>query len=341
MSDYSLIDKDKATQNEIITKCKNDKEFLGKVIEQNENLIWYTVHKLFGSVNAVSNKYNIEKDDIYQLGCVGFIKAVKAFDPSKGNKFSTLAVPVIYREIKCFLRDYSGLIKPTRTASEILYKIAKLQNEHPESEYLSNDEIASILKTSKENIDKAISLNKNVVFIQDVYEFNMNRHSSRPDDPLENIKSDYSLEDAAIDEIESEVLIDKILEKLNETEKKVFSLKFAKEVNHTDMAQELGIREIKVSRILRKIRAITKKVIASSASEQEASKKTKRKRISKYIEYMQVVKSVFKNDSNASIQDLKEALLNANLELGCTPAATIYYIKRIALKSMRKSEEEQ
>ncbi|MGI5979719.1 MAG: sigma-70 family RNA polymerase sigma factor, partial [Oscillospiraceae bacterium] len=86
-----------------------DREAAQRLIEDNSGLIWSIARRFFGR--------GVEADDLYQLGCVGFLKAVEGFDESFGTQFSTYAVPKISGEIRRFLRD-DGAVKVSRGVKE-------------------------------------------------------------------------------------------------------------------------------------------------------------------------------------------------------------------------------
>ena len=79
------------------------------MLEENNGLIWSVVRRYYGR--------GVEPDDLYQLGCLGFLKAVRGFDPAFGTQFSTYAVPKIAGEIRRFLRD-DGAVKVSRGLKE-------------------------------------------------------------------------------------------------------------------------------------------------------------------------------------------------------------------------------
>jgi RNA polymerase sporulation-specific sigma factor len=103
-----------------IDKCKTDSDYLGEAVVANENLIWHSIHKYVGKPEALARNNGIEKDDIFQLGRMGFIKAMKAFDTTRGIKFSSFAVTAIVREVRCFIRDSASIIRLSRTAHSLL-----------------------------------------------------------------------------------------------------------------------------------------------------------------------------------------------------------------------------
>ena len=99
-----------------IEKAQNgDKEELSKLVENNQGLIWSIVKRFLGR--------GYDKEDIYQIGCLGFIKAVKRFNFEFDVKLSTYAVPYILGEIKKFLRD-DGPVKVSRSLRELNVKIS-------------------------------------------------------------------------------------------------------------------------------------------------------------------------------------------------------------------------
>ena len=114
---------------ENIERCKVDESYLGDVLLVNEDLIWHSVHKYIGKPEVIIANNCIDKDDILQLGRLGFIKSIYAFETSRGIKFSSFSVTAIVREIRCFLRDSGSIIRPTRTANELIHKINRIDKE--------------------------------------------------------------------------------------------------------------------------------------------------------------------------------------------------------------------
>ena len=104
-----------------------------------------------------------ETEDLYQIGCMGFIKSIKRFDTSYDVKLSTYAVPYILGEIKKFIRD-DGIIKVSRSIKELNIKISKLEEEHlrKTGENISLKEIEKILHISKEEIIVALEARRPV-----------------------------------------------------------------------------------------------------------------------------------------------------------------------------------
>ena len=100
--------------------ASGDRDAEARLIEDNSGLIWSIVRRYYGR--------GTEPDDLYQLACVGFIKAVRGFDVSLGNEFSTYAVPKIAGEIRRFLRD-DGAVMVSRAVKERAVRVRRLQSD--------------------------------------------------------------------------------------------------------------------------------------------------------------------------------------------------------------------
>ena len=94
---------------------------MGRLVENNKGLIWNIVKRFTGR--------GYETEDLYQIGCMGFIKAMKRFDTSFEVQVSTYAVPYILGEIKRYIRD-DGMIKVSRSTKELAIKILELQKQY-------------------------------------------------------------------------------------------------------------------------------------------------------------------------------------------------------------------
>lgn len=123
--------------NTIIEAQNGDKDAMTKLVEENKGLIWSIVKRFS------QRGYDIE--DIYQIGCMGFVKSIRRFNAEYEVRLSTYAVPYILGEIKRFLRD-DGPIKVSRSLKELNIKIVELQKEH-----LKNNNEELTLRTSFKN----------------------------------------------------------------------------------------------------------------------------------------------------------------------------------------------
>ena len=106
--------------NEIEKAQKGDKDAMAFLVEKNQGLIWSIVKRFTGR--------GYETEDLYQIGCIGFIKSIRNFDIQFEVKLSTYAVPYILGEIKRFLRD-DGPVKISRSLKDLNRKICELQKE--------------------------------------------------------------------------------------------------------------------------------------------------------------------------------------------------------------------
>lgn len=214
-----------------------NEEAMTELIENNKGLIWNIV-KRFGG-----RGYEIE--DIYQIGCMGFIKAIKRFDTSFEVQVSTYAVPYILGEIKRFIRD-DGIVKVSRSTKELAMKILELQKEYlnKTGEEISITTISKTLKVPKEEITYALDSLRPV---SSIYE-----ESSNGDDSRSIIDKIGTGKDEA-GGVVNKIAIKQLIDNLNTREKEIILLRFYKEKTQSEVAKVLGITQVQVSRIEKKI----------------------------------------------------------------------------------------
>ena len=123
---------------EILIKKALDGDIYARteIVEKNIGLVWSVVKKFSGR--------GVESEDLFQIGCIGLIKAIDKFDTSFNVKFSTYAVPMIMGEIKRFLRD-DGIIKVSRSLKELAININDVRIKNPDKDY-TIEELAEILE---------------------------------------------------------------------------------------------------------------------------------------------------------------------------------------------------
>ncbi|UZQ84132.1 RNA polymerase sporulation sigma factor SigF [Thermoanaerobacter sp. RKWS2] len=215
---------------------KNDKESLEKLILENSGLIWSIVKKF-------SNR-RYELEDLYQIGCIGFVKAIQKFDESYNVKLSTYAVPIIMGEIKRFLRD-DGLIKVSRSLKELSTKAFYVK------EILSNElnreptinEIAERLNVSPEEIAMAF---ESAATAESLYD---NATHDEDDRLLIEMVSE---EEKEVD-IDDKLALQMVINKLKPREKQIIFLRYFKDMTQMEVASVLGISQVQVSRIEKKV----------------------------------------------------------------------------------------
>ena len=227
---------------DLIKKAQNgDQNAKTILIEENSPLVKSVIKKF-------QNK-NIEYDDLYQLGCVGFLKAVNNFKPDFNVKFSTYVVPMIIGEIKRFLRD-DGAIKVSRAV--------KTQNRHI-MKYIEDYKKQNQKKPSLAEIANHFNLEQQeLIFIMDSSKMPISIYT-----PLESEDNGLLLIDRYIQNDESEIIMDKILLKqalnsLDEPSKKIVLLRFFRDKTQSEIAQTLNISQVQVSRLENKILSLIK-----------------------------------------------------------------------------------
>lgn len=213
-------------------------------LEAKDKLIQGNFPLIKSIVKNYQNK-GVDYDDLYQIGCVGFLKAINNFDEKFEVKFSTYAVPMIAGEIKRFLRD-DGSIKVSRAIKTLWLKIKsfleeyeKNHNETPTIEY-----IAEKLEVAPEDVVYAMDASKSLVSLNAQID--------------ENSNNSQSVIDRVIEDDKSEILIDKLLLKeailsLPEREKKIILLRYFRGKTQSEVAELLGVSQVQVSRLETKI----------------------------------------------------------------------------------------
>ena len=183
----------------------------------------------------------VELDDLYQLGCVGFIKAVQGFDPEYGTQFSTYAVPKIAGEIRRFLRDDGG-VKVSRGVKEraAQIKAARARLEQSLGREPALSELAAETGLEPEEIAVAETATGQIE--------SLSRESGEDGFTLEQILGDYTQEERMLEH----VALREAIGKLSEREKSVISLRFYHGMTQERAAKVLGVSQVQVSRIERR-----------------------------------------------------------------------------------------
>ena len=225
----------------IIERAQNgSKEDMTKLIEDNSRLVWSIVRRFNG------RGYDIE--DLYQIGSIGLIKAIQRFDTSFEVRLSTYAVPYILGKIKRFIRD-DGPIKISRSIKELNIKIIELQKEYLNKygKEITLEQLAKELKTSKEDIAMALDSARPVNSIEDSqYRDNKTDKTISLIDQLSSGKDEEN-------EITNRITIKKLISELKDNEKEVILLRYYKGKTQMQVAKILGITQVQVSRIERKV----------------------------------------------------------------------------------------
>ena len=225
-------------ETEDIIKAQNkSEEALSKLIEANTGLIWSIVKRFSGRGYA--------GEDLYQIGCIGMIKAIQRFDTSYNVRISTYAVPYILGEIKRFIRD-DGPIKISRSIKELATKINELQrqNINKTGEELQIGELAEKLGVTKEEIVVALDAIRRPESIdEEVYD------EANGETKISKISTNKDEAGSIINKL----CVQELINELNEREKKIIILRYFKGKTQTEVAERLGITQVQVSRLEKKI----------------------------------------------------------------------------------------
>ena len=220
--------------HDLIDKAKNgDKAAAEKLIEANTGLIWSIARRYFGC--------GIDSDDLYQLGCLGFIKAVQSFDTEYGTQFSTYAVPKISGEIRRFIRD-DGAVKVSRSMKERAQSIksARTTLEQKLGREPTVSEIGALTGLTREEIASAETAVSAAASLQ--------QENGEDGLTLEEMLGDYAQEERMIESI----ALRSALMKLSERERKVVALRYYRGLTQSNTARLMKISQVQVSRLERK-----------------------------------------------------------------------------------------
>ena len=222
-------------KKELLIKIKNgDKEARKKFINGNLRLVLSVIRRFF--------RKGENADDLFQVGCVGLIKAIDNFELEQNVQFSTYAVPMIIGEVKRYLRDnYS--IRISRSIRDLAYKvIAEKERFLKEKDREPTlDELANLLDVSKEDIVISIDAIQMPISLQEPVNGN----------DLDNI----NIEDQISDKKNSDsywaetITILEAMKRLNEKEKMIISKRFFEGRTQIEVAEEIGISQAQVSRL--------------------------------------------------------------------------------------------
>ncbi len=200
-------------------------------------------------VKSIVKRYKnkgVEYDDLYQLGCVGFVKAINNFDESYNVKFSTYAVPMIAGEIKRFLRD-DGSIKVSRSIKNQYYLIQKFIDDYHSKNncYPDYKQIANQFKIDEAELMFIIESSKMPVSIYD----SLDREKSSATSVIDKIPDPHNTEN----EFVNKMLIKDLVNSLDSKDKKLIILRFFKDKTQSEVAKLLNVSQVQVSRLETKI----------------------------------------------------------------------------------------
>lgn len=228
---------------------QGDKRARDAVFEENTGLVYSVAKRFLGR--------GVEMEDLVQIGCIGLLKAVDKFEPAFEVRFSTYAVPMIAGEIKRFLRD-NGMIKVSRSLKELAWKACalreKLEKELGESPPLAL--LAQKLGVEMEELVQALDSGAEVESLQKTI--------------CQGSQGDVSLEDRLVEKssqqegILNRILLEETLKHLDARERQMIYLRYFEDKTQTEIAKKLGISQVQVSRMEKRVLKTLKKRIEGS-----------------------------------------------------------------------------
>ena len=212
---------------------EGDREAAEKLVTANSGLIWSVARRFFGR--------GVDSDDLYQLGCVGFLKAIAGYDESYGTQFSTYAVPKISGEIRRFLRD-DGAVKVSRGIKEraALIRSARQSLEQKLGREPALSELAAETGLTPEDIAVAET-------------------ATGPAESLQREAGDdgFTIEQIIGDDSETERVLERVslreaIDQLPERERQVIALRYFHDMTQDAASRVLGVSQVQVSRLERR-----------------------------------------------------------------------------------------
>lgn len=217
---------------------KGDKEARDRLVSENVGLIWSLVRRFSGRGH--------ELEDLFQIGCIGLIKAIDKFDMSFGVRFSTYAVPMIAGEIKRFLRD-DGMIKVSRTLKESANKARIIKEQHfsKTGNEPTIEEVAKEVGISSEELVMAM---ESQIEVESLYK-TIYQGDGSPIFLMDKIEE----KENGMEKMLNSIVLEELIAALDEKERSIIQMRYFMDKTQTEIAKEIGISQVQVSRLEKKI----------------------------------------------------------------------------------------
>lgn len=207
-----------------------DRDADARLVEENNGLIWSIVRRFFGR--------GIEQEDLYQLACLGFLKAVRGFDGEYGTQFSTYAVPKIAGEIRRFLRD-DGTVKVSRSVKEQAMRLRRLQNEM-ENEFGREVTVSELAERAGISIEEAAMCDRATQATD-----SLQREVGEDGTSLGDLLGDDGIEE----KITMHMSLQTAISQLPDREGQIIALRYGRSLTQQQCAHIMGISQVQVSRL--------------------------------------------------------------------------------------------
>ena len=217
---------------------QGDKAARDALTEENMGLVWSVVRRFDGR--------KAEKEDLFQIGSIGLLKAIDKFDESYGVCFSTYAVPMIAGEIRRYLWDNS-MIRVSRSLKESAVQMYRCMEKLEKT--LGRDptiqEIADEMGTDPEELSLIMEANMDVESLQQV----VYRNDGNEMTLMDRLEDQHDAQEVLLDRM----LLDQLLSGLTEQEKQLICMRYVQEKTQSDIAGKLGVSQVQVSRMEKRI----------------------------------------------------------------------------------------
>ncbi|MDF2535695.1 MAG: sigF [Bacillales bacterium] len=233
--------KDEEVRELILQSQNGNFEARDEIVHKNTRLVWSVVQRF---VNR-----GFELDDLYQIGCIGLIKSIQKFDLSFDVKFSTYAVPMIIGEIQRFIRD-DGSVKVSRSLKELANKIRR-----------TNDEFAKTFGRNPtiSEISKRLGVpDEEIILALDASRTPSSIHETVYENDGDSIMLLDQIKDTSNARWFEKISLKTAIETLDEREKMIVLLRYFKDQTQSEVAERLGVSQVQISRLEKKILKIMK-----------------------------------------------------------------------------------
>ena len=223
----------------LITKSQQgDKKARDTVFEENTGLIYSVAKRFVGR--------GVEMEDLIQIGSIGLLKAVDHFNASFEVKFSTYAVPMIAGEIKRYLRD-DGILKVSRSLKENCVRIYSAR-EKLEKELGREPVMEEIAQSAQLSVDEVVMSLESGAEVESLHKI-IYQGDGNDISLMDRLQEKENGQDAALNRI----FLDEILKKLDARERQLIYMRYFKDMTQTEIAVEMGISQVQVSRMEKRI----------------------------------------------------------------------------------------
>lgn len=215
---------------------EGNQEARAKVVNDNSSLVWSIVHRF--------KSPNYDKEDLFQIGCIGLLKAIDKFDESYNVQFSTYAVPIILGEIKKFFRD-DGAIKVSRSLKELNIKINNVRQELS-AKYNRTITVEDIAKELNIDVGDVI-----LAMESSYYPTSLSEPFYQKDGSTLSFEDHLGVDES--EKLNNLIALKDELSKLDKREQLLIYLRYYMDANQEEIAKRFGVSQVQISRMERKI----------------------------------------------------------------------------------------